>query len=56
MDVEVDNGPILMQAAVPIFIDDTPETIHERIQVQEHKIIVAAIALAASKKQVLSSS
>jgi phosphoribosylglycinamide formyltransferase-1 len=56
VDVEVDNGPILMQAAVPIFIDDTPETIHERIQVQEHKIIVAAIALAASKKQVLSSS
>ena len=56
VDVEVDNGPILMQAAVPIFIDDTPETIHERIQVQEHKIIVSAISLAASKKQVLSSS
>jgi len=48
VDVEVDNGPILMQAAVPILPDDTPETLHERIQVQEHQIIVGAIALAAS--------
>ncbi len=56
VDVEVDNGPILMQAAVPILADDTPETLHERIQVQEHKIMVGAIALAASKNQALSSS
>ncbi len=56
VDVEVDNGPILMQAAVPILPDDTPETLHERIQVQEHKIMVGAIALAASKNQALSSS
>ncbi len=55
VDVEVDNGPILMQAAVPILPDDTPETLHERIQVQEHKIMVGAIALAASKNQALSS-
>ena len=48
VDVEVDNGPILMQAAVPILPDDTPETLHERIQIQEHQIIVGAIALAAS--------
>ncbi|MGD1701819.1 phosphoribosylglycinamide formyltransferase [Dapis sp. BLCC M229] len=56
VDVEVDNGPILMQAAVPILPDDTPETLHERIQVQEHQIIVGAIALAASKNETLSSS
>ena len=54
VDVEVDNGPILMQAAVPILPDDTPETLHERIQVQEHQIIVGAIALAASKNEILS--
>ena len=48
VDVEVDNGPILMQAAVPILPDDTPETLHERVQIQEHQIIVGAIALAAS--------
>ncbi|NEN88416.1 MAG: phosphoribosylglycinamide formyltransferase [Okeania sp. SIO3H1] len=48
VDLEVDNGPILMQAAVPILPDDTPETLHKRIQIQEHQIIVGAIALAAS--------
>lgn len=46
---EVDSGPILIQAAVPVLPDDTPETLHARIQVQEHKIIVAGIALAAAQ-------
>jgi phosphoribosylglycinamide formyltransferase 1 len=45
--LEVDSGPILMQAAVPILPDDTAETLHARIQVQEHKIMVGAIALIA---------
>lgn len=44
---EVDSGPILLQAAVPILADDTPETLHARIQVQEHLIFPQAIALAA---------
>ncbi len=47
--LEVDSGPILMQAAVPILPDDTPETLHARIQVQEHKIMVGAIALIAHR-------
>lgn len=42
--LEVDSGPILMQAAVPVRPDDTPDTLHARIQVQEHRIIVDAIA------------
>ena len=44
---EVDSGPILIQAAVPVYSDDTPETLHARIQVQEHKILPSAIAIAA---------
>ncbi len=44
---EVDSGPILLQAAVPVLPDDTPETLHARIQVQEHRILPQAIALAA---------
>ena len=44
VELEVDSGPIIMQAAVPILPHDTPETLHQRIQVQEHHIIVAAIA------------
>jgi phosphoribosylglycinamide formyltransferase 1 len=42
--LEVDRGPILMQAAVPVLPEDTAETLHARIQVQEHRIIVDAIA------------
>lgn len=45
--LEVDSGPILLQAAVPILPEDTPETLHARIQVQEHIIFPQAIALAA---------
>lgn len=43
---EVDSGSILLQAAVPVLPDDTPETLHARIQVQEHRILPLAIALA----------
>ncbi len=46
--LEVDSGPILVQAAVPILPNDTAETLHERIQVQEHRIFPGAIALAAA--------
>lgn len=45
--LEVDSGPILIQAAVPVLPDDTPETLQARIQVQEHRILPQAIALAA---------
>jgi phosphoribosylglycinamide formyltransferase 1 len=46
--LEVDSGPILMQAAVPILPEDTVETLQARIQVQEHRIFPAAIAIAAT--------
>ena len=42
--LEVDSGPILMQAAVPVYADDTPTQLHQRIQRQEHHIIVQALA------------
>ena len=47
--VDVDSGPILIQASVPILDRDTPETLHARVQIQEHKILPQAIALAAKK-------
>ena len=50
--LEVDSGPILLQAAVPVLPDDTPETLHARIQVQEHRILPPAIALAARMRSV----
>lgn len=41
----VDEGPIIIQAAVPILDDDTPETLTARILVQEHKIYPRAVQL-----------
>ena len=41
----VDEGPIIIQAAVPILDDDTPETLATRILVQEHKIYPRAVQL-----------
>lgn len=46
---EMDSGPILIQAAVPVLPDDTPQTLQARIQVQEHRIYPQAIALAAQQ-------
>lgn len=48
--LEMDSGPIIMQAAVPILPDDTPETLHARIQIQEHRILPQAIALLGSRE------
>lgn len=47
--LEVDSGPIVMQAAVPILPDDTAETLHQRIHRQEHRIYPLAIALASGR-------
>jgi phosphoribosylglycinamide formyltransferase-1 len=44
---EVDAGPILVQAAVPVEPGDTPETLHARIQRQEHRVLPEAIELLA---------
>jgi len=41
----VDEGPIIIQAAVPILEGDTPETLAARILVEEHKIYPKAVQL-----------
>jgi phosphoribosylglycinamide formyltransferase 1 len=48
--LEVDSGPIIQQAAVPVLPNDTVETLQARIQVQEHRIYPQAIALAAVRQ------
>lgn len=40
---DVDGGPILRQAAVEVLPGDTEETLHERIQVAERRILPLAI-------------
>ena len=44
---DVDAGPILLQAAVPVLPGDTVERLHARIQVEEHRILPEAIELIA---------
>jgi phosphoribosylglycinamide formyltransferase 1 len=46
---EVDAGQIIMQAAVPVLPNDTPETLQHRIHWQEHVIYPQAIAIAAQQ-------
>lgn len=46
----VDEGPIILQAAVPILDDDTPETLAARILVQEHKLYPRAVRLFAENR------
>ncbi len=43
VDAGVDTGPILAQAAVPVLADDTADTLHARIQVQEHRLLPRVI-------------
>jgi phosphoribosylglycinamide formyltransferase 1 len=41
---ELDGGPIVRQAAVPVYLYDTVETLSERILEEEHRIYPEAIA------------
>ncbi len=45
VDKGVDTGPIIIQAAVAVFEDDTEESLSEKILKQEHKIFPLAIKL-----------
>ena len=51
VSLEVDSGEILIQAAVPVLPNDTSETLHARIQIQEHRILPMAISLLGTSKK-----
>ena len=44
VDADVDSGEINAQRAVPILPNDTPETLHARIQVAERSLYPEVIA------------
>jgi phosphoribosylglycinamide formyltransferase-1 len=44
VDEQLDGGPILLQAPVPVLDDDTVETLSQRILAEEHRIYTKAIA------------
>lgn len=50
VDEGVDTGPIIIQAVVPIFDNDTEDSLSERILKQEHKIYPQAVQLIAEQR------
>lgn len=44
---EIDSGPIILQAEVPILPGDTPDTLAARVLKEEHRIYPLALAMAA---------
>ncbi len=48
VDACTDSGPIIVQKAVKVEEDDTPETLHARIQVEEHKAFPEALGIIAA--------
>ena len=44
VDDGVDSGAILAQTAVPVLDDDTEETLHERIKINERRLLVEVVA------------
>lgn len=48
VDIGMDTGPIIVQKVVPILEDDTPESLHKRMQIEEHKAYPEALALIAA--------
>ena len=47
---ELDSGPIIVQAAVPVMPGDTPETLEARILTAEHRCYPLALRLIAEKR------
>ena len=46
---ELDAGPIIGQAAVPVLETDTPKTLANRVLIEEHKLYALGLELVANK-------
>jgi phosphoribosylglycinamide formyltransferase-1 len=51
--VEVDDGPILAQEAVPVLPGDTEQTLHERIKAVERRLYPTTIRRVIEDHQLL---
>jgi phosphoribosylglycinamide formyltransferase-1 len=47
VDEEVDHGPVLFQAVVPVQDGDDERSLHERIKREEHRLLPVAVRLVA---------
>ena len=53
VDAGIDTGPILMQERVPVREGDTPETLHARIQLSEHRLLPQAARMMLGRETVV---
>lgn len=47
---DLDAGPVIVQARVPVFADDDPATLADRVLAQEHRIYPVAVRWFAEKR------
>ncbi|CAD5108680.1 phosphoribosylglycinamide formyltransferase [Zestomonas carbonaria] len=47
---ELDGGPLVVQAVIPVQADDTPESLAKRVHVQEHRIYPLAVRWFAARR------
>jgi len=45
VDEGLDTGPVILQAAVPVYDDDSEETLSDRILKEEHSLYPEAVRL-----------
>ena len=50
VDGGVDAGPIIAQQTVPVFENDTPESLHQRIHTAEHELYPQCVAALARRE------
>lgn len=53
MRLEMDTGPVVGQAAVPVLSGDTPDQLAARVLAAEHRLYPATVALVASGRAVV---
>jgi len=45
VDENLDAGPVILQAVVPVLDEDTPETLSQRVLKEEHRIYTEAVKI-----------
>lgn len=50
VEADVDGGAIIMQRAVPVMVDDTPESLQARILKEEHSMLPECVKLLCEEK------
>jgi phosphoribosylglycinamide formyltransferase-1 len=53
VDAEYDHGPIILQEAVAVRDDDTPDTLAARVQAVERRLVPQAVRLFAEGRLVI---